>query len=73
MADICAFEQHLMDMDVYKKAGFGVHMDKAEFYRHDISMLGWTIAEGYKSAQESKIKKIDEMLDTCANVKCCHY
>ena len=73
VADICTFEQHLMDMDrVFErlqKAGFGARMDKAEFCRHEISMLGWTIAEGYKSAQEAKLKKIDEMLDTCADVK----
>ena len=73
VADICTFEQHLKDMDQVferlQKAGFGARMDKAEFCRHEISMLGWTIAEGYKSAQESKIEKIDEMLDTCADVK----
>ena len=43
VADICTFEQHLMDMDrVFEhlqKAGFGARMEKAEFCRHEISML----------------------------------
>ena len=73
VADICTFEEHLKDMnrvfERLQKAGFGARMDKAEFCRHEISMLGWTIAEGYKSAQDSKIKKIDELLDVCSDVK----
>ena len=44
VAGICTFERHLQDMDkVFGKlqaAGFGARMDKAEFCRNSISMLG---------------------------------
>ena len=51
-------------MNVHEKQG-----SELAWIRHEISMRGWTLAEGYKSAQESKTEKIDEMLDTCADVK----
>ena len=73
VAGICTFEQHLKDMDrVFgrlQEVGFGARMDKAEFCRNEISMLGWTIAEGYKSAQKSKLETIDNMIDECKDVK----
>ena len=73
IAGICDFKSHLEDMDKVfarlQEAGFGARMDKAEFCRHEISMLGWTIAEGYKSAQKDKIEKIEKMSDVCADVK----
>ena len=73
VAGICTFERHLQDMDkVFQRlqdAGFGARMDKAEFCRNSISMLGWTVAEGYKSAQQSKLESIDKLLDECKDVK----
>ena len=73
VAGICTFERHLQDMDkVFGKlqaAGFGARMDKAEFCRNSISMLGWTVAEGCKSAQESKLESIDQLMDECKDVK----
>ena len=50
-------------------AGFGARMDKAEFCRNEISMLGWTISEGTKSAQKEKLENIDKVLDECKDVK----
>ena len=73
VAGICTFERHLKDMDLVfgrlQHAGFGARMDKAEFCRHSISMLGWTIAEGHKSAQTEKLETIDKLLDECKDVK----
>ena len=44
-------------------------MDKAEFYRNEISMLGWTISKGTESAQRKKLETIDKILDECKDVK----
>ena len=60
VAGICTFARHLEDMDLVfgrlQHAGFGARMDKGEFCRHSISMLGWTIAEGHKSAQTGSLR-----------------
>ena len=44
VTDICTFEQHLENMnrvfERLQKAGFGARIDKAEFCRREISMLG---------------------------------
>ncbi len=73
VANICTFEQHLEDMDKVfarlQEQGFGARMDKAEFCKNEISMLGWTIAEGHKSAQTSKLETIDKLKDVCTDVK----
>jgi hypothetical protein len=73
IANICSFEEHLKEMDTVferlQKAGFGARMDKAEFCRNEISMLGWTISEGTKSAQKEKLETIDKILDECKDVK----
>ena len=73
VAGICTFAKHLEDMDLVfgrlQHAGFGARMDKGEFARHSISMLGWTIAEGHKSAQTEKLEIIDKLIDECKDVK----
>jgi hypothetical protein len=73
VAGICTFARHLEDMDLVfgrlQQAGFGARMDKAEFCRHSISMLGWTVAEGQKSAQTEKLETIDKLIDECKDVK----
>ena len=73
IANICSFEEHLKEMDTafkrLQKAGFGARMDKTEFCRNEISMLGWTISEGTKSAQKEKLETVDKILDECKDVK----
>ena len=73
IANICSFAEHLKEMDTVftrlKKAGFRARMDKAEFCRNEISMLGWTISEGTKSAQKEKLETVDKILDECKDVK----
>ena len=73
VAGCCTYEQHLEDMTKVfgrlQERGFGARMDKAEFCRHSINMLGWTIGKGTKSMQEDKWGKIDELKEVCHSVK----
>ena len=61
VAGVCTYEQHLDDLEEcygrLQNDGFAARMDKAEFVRHEISMLGWTIAKGTKSFQKETMKE----------------
>ena len=73
VAGVCTYEQHLDDLEEcfgrLQNDGFAARMDKAEFVRHEISMLGWTIAKGTKSIQKDKLEKIDNIVEKCESVK----
>ena len=73
VAGVVTLDEHLDDMSqVFTRltdAGFAARMDKAMFCRPSIAMLGWEVGQGYRCADDEKIKKIRGLSEEARDVK----
>jgi hypothetical protein len=62
VSTIDSFEGHLAAVHkVFKRleaVGFGARVDKVEFAKPELGMLGWTVAEGRITTDRSKLEKL---------------